>query len=45
MLTRRDLITATGAALFAGSAGKAIAQGDRTIRIIAGFPAGGGIDL
>ena len=41
MLTRRVLMAATGAALFAG---RAAAQ-DRTIRIISGFPAGGGIDM
>jgi tripartite-type tricarboxylate transporter receptor subunit TctC len=31
--------------MFAGGASQASAQGDRTIRIVAGFPAGGGIDL
>jgi tripartite-type tricarboxylate transporter receptor subunit TctC len=41
MLTRRAIMASAGAALFAGSAS---AQ-DRTIRIIAGFPAGGGIDV
>jgi tripartite-type tricarboxylate transporter receptor subunit TctC len=45
MLTRRSFLASTGAALLAGSAGRGVAQGDRTIRIIAGFPAGGGIDL
>jgi tripartite-type tricarboxylate transporter receptor subunit TctC len=45
MLTRRAFAAAAGATLLAGYTGKAAAQGDRTIRIIAGFPAGGGIDL
>lgn len=42
MLTRRMAMAGAGAALFAG---RAAAQSDRTIRIIAGFPAGGGIDI
>ncbi|AMN42752.1 Bug family tripartite tricarboxylate transporter substrate binding protein [Rhodoplanes sp. Z2-YC6860] len=42
MLTRRTMVTGAGAALYAGPA---LAQSDRTIRIIAGFPAGGGIDV
>ena len=42
MLTRRAMIASAGASLLAG---KASAQGDRNIRIIAGFPAGGGIDI
>jgi tripartite-type tricarboxylate transporter receptor subunit TctC len=42
MLTRRAMMASAGAALLAD---KASAQGDRTIRIIAGFPAGGGIDI
>src|SRR6202012_3287110 len=41
MLTRRRFLAATGAALLAGPA----AAQDRTVRIIAGFPAGGGIDV
>jgi tripartite-type tricarboxylate transporter receptor subunit TctC len=41
MLTRRVLMAGAGAAL---TAGRAVAQ-DRTIRIISGFPAGGGIDV
>jgi len=45
MLTRRAFVASSGAAWFVGGAGQAAAQGDRTIRIIAGFPAGGGIDL
>ena len=42
MLTRRVLMTGAGAALLAR---RAAAQSDRTIRILSGFPAGGGIDL
>jgi len=42
MLTRRAMMASAGATLVAGSA---LAQSDRTIRIIAGFPAGGGIDV
>lgn len=42
MLTRRAVLASAGATLVAG---KALAQSDRTIRIIAGFPAGGGIDV
>ena len=41
MLTRRTILASAGATLLAG---KASAQSDRTVRIIAGFPAGGGID-
>jgi tripartite-type tricarboxylate transporter receptor subunit TctC len=43
MLTRRVLMAGGGAALFAGRA--AAQSSDRTIRIISGFPAGGGIDI
>ena len=42
MLTRRTALASAGATLLAG---KASAQADRTIRIVAGFPAGGGIDI
>jgi tripartite-type tricarboxylate transporter receptor subunit TctC len=42
MLTRRAVMASAGATLLAG---KAVAQGDRTVRIVAGFPAGGGIDI
>jgi tripartite-type tricarboxylate transporter receptor subunit TctC len=45
MLTRRAFAATAGATLWAGYASNAAAQGDRTTRIIAGFPAGGGIDL
>ncbi len=41
MLTRRVLMAGAGAALFAG---RASAQ-DQTVRLVAGFPAGGGIDI
>ena len=41
MLTRRALMLSAGAALVAG---RAAAQ-DNTVRIIAGFPPGGGIDI
>ncbi len=47
MLTRREFATAAGAALIAG-AGEAHAEGfnpDRPIRILVGYPAGGGVDL
>jgi tripartite-type tricarboxylate transporter receptor subunit TctC len=47
MLTRRDVMAATGLAVFAGADG-ACAQGfspDRPIRMIVGYPAGGGVDL
>ena len=43
MLTRRMLMAGAGAGLFAGRA--AAQSSDRTIRIISGFPAGGGIDI
>lgn len=41
MLTRRVMMSGAGAALLAGPA----AAQDQTVRLIAGFPAGGGIDL
>ena len=41
MLTRRVLMAGAGAAL---SPARAAAQ-DQTVRIVAGFPAGGGIDI
>jgi len=41
MLTRRAIMASAGATLVAG---QALAQSDRTIRIISGFPAGGSID-
>ncbi len=45
MLTRRHFTAGTGAVLFAGQATvPAIAQ-DQTVRLVAGFPAGGGIDI
>jgi tripartite-type tricarboxylate transporter receptor subunit TctC len=42
MLTRRALMAGAGTALLARAAA---AQSDRTVRIIAGFPPGGGIDI
>jgi tripartite-type tricarboxylate transporter receptor subunit TctC len=44
MLTRRALMAAAGGSLLAGRAA-AQSYADHTIRIIAGFPAGGGIDV
>jgi len=47
MLTRRDVMAAAGLAVFASADG-ACAQGfspDRPIRMIVGYPAGGGVDL
>ncbi len=44
MLTRRDFVAGASLAALAGSAG-AQTYPDRPIRMIAGFPAGGGIDL
>jgi tripartite-type tricarboxylate transporter receptor subunit TctC len=41
MLTRRVLMASAGAALCAGPA----AAQDQTVRLVAGFPAGGGIDI
>ncbi len=45
MLTRRQFGAAAAAAVFAGPViGPALAQ-DQTVRLVAGFPAGGGIDI
>jgi tripartite-type tricarboxylate transporter receptor subunit TctC len=47
MLTRRDVMATAGAALMAGM-GRARGQGgypDRPIRILVGYPAGGGVDI
>jgi tripartite-type tricarboxylate transporter receptor subunit TctC len=47
MLTRRDVMATAGAALMAGM-GRAPGQGgypDRPIRILVGYPAGGGVDI
>ena len=41
MLTRRAALLGAGAAVLAG---RAFAQ-DQTVRLVAGFPAGGGIDI
>ena len=47
MLTRREFVAGAGLVAVAGGAHDAAAQAypSQTIRIIAGFPAGGGIDL
>jgi tripartite-type tricarboxylate transporter receptor subunit TctC len=47
MFTRRQLVAGGSLALFAGGAREAAAQAypTQTVRMIAGFPAGGGIDL
>jgi len=47
MLTRRGFVAGASVAAFAGGSGTAMAQAypSQTIRILAGFPAGGGIDL
>jgi tripartite-type tricarboxylate transporter receptor subunit TctC len=47
MLTRRHVLASASLALLTGGAGNLAAQTypDRPIRMIAGFPAGGGIDL
>jgi tripartite-type tricarboxylate transporter receptor subunit TctC len=44
MLTRRDMMLAGGAALLAGPA-RAQTYPSRPIRILVGYPAGGGVDL
>jgi len=44
MLTRREFAWAAGAALLAGGA-RAQSYPDRPIRILIGYPAGGGVDL
>jgi tripartite-type tricarboxylate transporter receptor subunit TctC len=47
MLTRRGFVAGASVAALAGGSGTAAAQAypSQTIRILAGFPAGGGIDL
>jgi tripartite-type tricarboxylate transporter receptor subunit TctC len=45
MLTRRDLVAAAGLALVAGPAGAQGGYPDRPIRILVGYPAGGGVDI
>jgi len=44
VLTRREFAAAAGAALLAGNA-RAQSYPDRPIRILIGYPAGGGVDL
>jgi tripartite-type tricarboxylate transporter receptor subunit TctC len=45
MLTRRDLVAGAGLALVAGPAGAQGGYPDRPIRILVGYPAGGGVDI
>jgi tripartite-type tricarboxylate transporter receptor subunit TctC len=45
MLTRRDFVAAAGLALVAGPAGAQGGYPDRPIRILVGYPAGGGVDI
>jgi tripartite-type tricarboxylate transporter receptor subunit TctC len=45
MLTRRDVALAAGAAALAGPARAQTAYPSRPIRILVGYPAGGGVDL
>jgi len=45
MLTRRDVVTAVGLALVARAAGAQGGYPDRPIRILVGYPAGGGVDM
>ena len=48
MLTRRHLLASSGAALLAAGAGEAAAQSpyaSQPIRMMVGYPAGGGVDL
>jgi tripartite-type tricarboxylate transporter receptor subunit TctC len=45
MLTRRDFALAAGAAALAGPAHAQAAYPSRPIRILVGYPAGGGVDL
>jgi tripartite-type tricarboxylate transporter receptor subunit TctC len=45
MLTRRDFVAAASLALVAGPAGAQGGYPDRPIRILVGYPAGGGVDI
>ncbi|MGZ3349521.1 MAG: Bug family tripartite tricarboxylate transporter substrate binding protein, partial [Xanthobacteraceae bacterium] len=45
MLTRREIIAAAGLALIAGPAHAQGGYSDRPIRILVGYPAGGGVDI
>jgi tripartite-type tricarboxylate transporter receptor subunit TctC len=45
MLTRRDFVAAAGLALVASPAGAQGGYPDRPIRILVGYPAGGGVDI
>ena len=45
MLTRREIVAAAGLALIAGPARAQGGYSDRPIRILVGYPAGGGVDI
>ena len=45
MLTRRQVIASTGSLLLVGTRPLAAQISDRPIRILVGYPAGGGVDL
>src|SRR6188472_1520000 len=45
VLTRREIIAAAGLALIAGPAHAQGGYSDRPIRILVGYPAGGGVDI
>jgi tripartite-type tricarboxylate transporter receptor subunit TctC len=45
VLTRREIIAAAGLALIAGPAHAQAGYSDRPIRILVGYPAGGGVDI
>jgi tripartite-type tricarboxylate transporter receptor subunit TctC len=47
MLTRRNFVTVAGLSLLAGSTRRAVAQAYPTqpVRILVGYPAGGGVDI
>src|SRR3954449_3884235 len=45
VLTRREIVAAAGLALIAGPARAQTGYSDRPIRILVGYPAGGGVDI
>src|SRR3954451_2249134 len=45
VLTRREIVAAAGLALIAGPAHAQSGYSDRPIRILVGYPAGGGVDI
>src|SRR6185295_13760096 len=45
VLTRREIVAAAGLALIAGPAHAQVGYSDRPIRILVGYPAGGGVDI